>query len=498
MRRSPLEIVLLLVALAVGAAVVLLAIAHADDRFGVDHVSGSWLALAAAAREGVLYPPLADDGFYGGTRWMPLPFLLFAGGDLVTGDLLTGAKLVGALAAIAVLALVALACRRKGAPWAAALALAAAVAASWAGTTVFLGIRGDAVSLALGLGAVAVLERRETRRAAAVAGALCGLAFLAKLSALWAPAALVAWQLRRSGQRAATVAAAFAGTSVASVLLVELLSRGRLSDNLLELAFAGSDDRGRLAGLRALYDLGIRDQRSLWPLLVAAGLVAALALVRRQVGPYELGLGAAVVIALVVLRDTGARENHLLDLTALAAIVAAGAWSPGLLRGRAAAGARVAVAGALVLAVLLAGRHTLGPPVRDVLEGDDASLGKRPLAGLVSAGDCLLAHDPTIPLLLGQRPTVVDPFMLPRLPGDEQVELARAIEERRFDRVALIVRPDVDPFRFNQLDFGPEVAEAIESSYRLVATVQTSPPTYVYVPRAGPREPCAPQPISSW
>jgi hypothetical protein len=199
------------VAAGVGACVLLLAVAHVDDRYGVDHVSGSWLGLAAAARDGVLYPPLFDDGFYGGTRWMPLPFLLYALSDLVTGDLLAGAKAVGYTAAAAVLALVVLACRRRGAPWAAALALGAAVAASRAGTTVFLGIRGDAVSLALGLGAAAVLERRETERGAAVAGLLCALALLAKLSAVWAPVAIVAWQLGRSWRRAAVAAGSFAG-----------------------------------------------------------------------------------------------------------------------------------------------------------------------------------------------------------------------------------------------------------------------------------------------
>src|SRR5262245_14405971 len=67
--------VLLAAAAVVGVCVLLLGVAHVDDRFGVDHVSGSWLGLAAAVRDGVLYPPLHDDGFYGGTRWMPLPFV---------------------------------------------------------------------------------------------------------------------------------------------------------------------------------------------------------------------------------------------------------------------------------------------------------------------------------------------------------------------------------------------------------------------------------------
>jgi hypothetical protein len=80
--------VLLAVALAVGAAALLLAVAHFGDRFGVDHVADTWLSLAAAVREGGFYPPLVDGGLYAGTRYVPLPFLLDAGVDLVVGDLL--------------------------------------------------------------------------------------------------------------------------------------------------------------------------------------------------------------------------------------------------------------------------------------------------------------------------------------------------------------------------------------------------------------------------
>jgi hypothetical protein len=282
------------------------------------------------------------------------------------------------------------------------------------------------------------------------------------------------------------------------VALAEALSGGRLSDNVAGLALAGSgEERGVFAGVRTFYDLALRDQRSLWPLLLAAGVLAAVTLWRRLAGPYELGFAVSLAVLVVVLRDVGARENHLLDTTALAAVVAAGAWSPGLARGRA---ARVAVGAAVVLAVALAARHTLLPPVRDVLSGDDAAYDARPFGSLVTGRDCLLAQDPSVPLLLGQRPVVLDPFMLPRL-EDREVdvgELVGRIEERRFDRVVLFVRPDVDPFHFRRFDLGPEVANAVQRSYRIVETAPTEPPSYVYAPRAGPRVGCRPAALDDW
>jgi hypothetical protein len=489
--------VLLAVAAAVGACVLLLAVGHVDDRFGVDHVSGSWLGLGAAVRDGVLYPPLHDDGFYGGTRWMPLPFVLYGAADLLTGDLLTGGKLVTYAAALAVLVLVVLACRRRGAGWPVALVLAAAVTASWAGATVFLGVRGDAVSLALGLGAVAVLEGRETTRGAVVSGVLCSLSLLAKLTAVWPVVAIVLWQLGRSRRLAGLVAAVFAGATALLLGLTELVSGGRFGENVVGLAFAGSgDDRGVFQGARTFYDLALRDQRSLWPLLLIGTALAVVALVRRRVGPYELGLLVSLAMLLVVLRDVGARENHLLDATALAAIVAAGAWDMEL--GRLTTTVRVAVGVAAVLGIALAARHTLLPPARDVVSGDTAQYDPHAFDAVVGEDACVLAEDPTVPLLLDQRPVMLDPFMLPRLGDEESAELAERIRERRFERIVLTVRPDVDPFHFRSLNLGEAVASAIERSYRLVATVPTDPPQYVYAPRAGPRTPCRPRSIRSW
>ena len=54
------------------------ALAHVDDGRSVDHVAGTWMALATAANAGTLYPPFYEDGYYGGTRFAPLPIVLQA------------------------------------------------------------------------------------------------------------------------------------------------------------------------------------------------------------------------------------------------------------------------------------------------------------------------------------------------------------------------------------------------------------------------------------
>ena len=86
---------LVLVSAGVLGACVLLAAAHVDDRYKLDHVSGARIALAQYVNEGTLYPELDDGRFYGGTRFMPLPVLLHAAVAKLTGEYLVSGKLLG-------------------------------------------------------------------------------------------------------------------------------------------------------------------------------------------------------------------------------------------------------------------------------------------------------------------------------------------------------------------------------------------------------------------
>src|SRR6187551_2812517 len=106
---------MLLVATLAILAWLFLAFTHLHDRFNVDHVSGTLLALTDRAREGVLYPPFFDGQTYGGTRTMPLPILLYAAATTMGSDILAPAKLVDLLASAALVALLIVVLRHRGA-----------------------------------------------------------------------------------------------------------------------------------------------------------------------------------------------------------------------------------------------------------------------------------------------------------------------------------------------------------------------------------------------
>ena len=159
------RIALLAVASACAAGVTLLALAHVDDRYELDHVAGAWMALAQRLADGTLYPPLYDGEQFGGTRFAPLAISLHGGAARLTGETIVSGKLVSAVAFAAVLALVWAHLRRAELGRPESIALLASLLVAPVGLLAALGIRGDAPALALGLGALLCALRAAGRAA---------------------------------------------------------------------------------------------------------------------------------------------------------------------------------------------------------------------------------------------------------------------------------------------------------------------------------------------
>ena len=116
---------------------------------------------------------------------MPLQFVLHAGFAQIFGDYLQAGKALS----LAVTAGLALALwgvfRRLRAPAWLAIALLACVLVSQVGQLGSLSIRGHALPVALQVAALGRVARRPDRRSLVVAGLLCALALLTKLTAVW-------------------------------------------------------------------------------------------------------------------------------------------------------------------------------------------------------------------------------------------------------------------------------------------------------------------------
>ena len=485
---------LLNVALALTAAVALLSVlvlaaAHLHDRYNVNHAAGSWLALAREAHDGTIFP-LFEHGIYGGTRFMPLPILAHAGLSELTGEYLVSGKLAALLGAAVLLALAYLVLRRLGCSRILSAGFVGVLAVTPAGLLAITGLRGDALSAAIQLGAVALVLRTVSRRAVLAAGVLCGVALFAKLSAVWALIAIAAWLALNHRHRLAEFAAAFGGSVAVLFLAFELASDGRMLRSLESFGFAGGSSGTAFSGVSTFFQLLTSRAEAIWLLFPLALVACALGLARRRPTLLQLAFLVEIPILFVVLRDIGADYNHLIDLAVLTVLVVGELGATMSKR----AGDATLVAALIPILVILGTLESLRTEVKpearqtvkELVGNHPDAYPRYPLAAYVGRGDTMLSEDPTIPLLLGQHPVVDDPFMLQRMQSSHSewvAQLRTRIQRRAFDKLVL-VRPLSDKAWFARSDFGTELADAMRRSYRLQAAVAGSPESYwVYVPR---------------
>jgi hypothetical protein len=469
------------------------AVAHAHDLFGLNHIAGSRMDLASYARHhAAIYPPLFDGHHLWGTRYMPIPLLLHAGLSFLTGEFLTSGKLLSYLAMAAIVVLVYVALRRERVPRGWSLSLASVVLLTQSGFVVGTAIVADGVPVALQLAAVLVATSR-VRSRVPLAAALCALALFSKQSAVWAPVAICAWlwiqQERPSVWR-------FAVSYVSGVAVLfgtfMLVTHGRFL-SVLALTFAGESAVGSAVGrpVTLLHWFPVR-AAPIAILLPFAAVAVARGLRSRRPTAWHLSLIVATGILLVVWTDAGTEYNHLIDVVVLISLVAGGMWAkdaatPGRLRPDRAVTAVLVVA--VAWAMLFSNDQLMAKAVRDALGSTSAVRSDRwsvqPLRSTIPAGSTLLAEDPTIPLMLGREPVVEDAFMVPRI-GRSHPEyvrwLVRQIGAKSFDHIVLEKRMDRAPsWWYGSLQFGPDVIHAVAAYYRFEARVGAY---VVYVPRA--------------
>lgn len=453
-----------------------LAVSHLHDRYGVLHVQGAWMGLAQYANDGVVYPPLFDGEHYGGTRWMPLPILLNAAAARVTGEYIVSGKLVGLVMTAGLLGLVVFTLRRLGSSRALSFALAGAIMATHTGRIAGTTLGGDVLPVVFQVGALVVATSARMGPALIVAGILAGLAFASKATGVWAALALFTWLgLSRRWRDLAVFGGVFCVTVILVLGAVELISGGRFSENLLVSTFAGVG--GGVGPIRApnqlLYQLA-NFGLAVWVLIPFAVLGLLTASRLREISAYHLAFTWALLLLLVTYTDVGAGFNQLLDVTVLTVLTV------GHLAGRLdVSGLRthmgVALALVLIWGITTGGVLTLVPDIRRTVEGEPLGYPMHPLADRIRPTDEILSEDPYVPLSLGRRPVVLDPFMLRRLdrvdPGAIDALIER-IENHEFAYVSTIeplTHDDGDSWANNdwwgEFHFGLRVVNALRRSY---------------------------------
>ena len=489
-----LKVGLIMIGVAGIAGWLALALVHMNDRYMVGHGAGEWMALARYANEGTLYPPLSDGVRFGGTRYMPLPIVVNAAAARLSGEHLASGKAVAMVLFAALLILVFIALRRLNCPIPLAVALTGLLPATNTGLLAGSTIGGDVLVVVLQLGALLAMNaavRRQVPAAFAAAGMLSGLAITAKLTGFWSVLAVLSWSVFQRDRRGLLWFSIACG-AVASLTLgfVQWMSEGRFLTTFMTFAFAGTG--GPVGWIRAPNQFmlfGSRDITAVW--MVAPFAVAALLAARRlpALTLYHHALGWSLLLTLVVFTDMGTGGNQLLDLAVLT-ILAVGSLASRLPRDGVHA---VSLTTALSFAVAwggITGIRGFVPDLRAALVSKRTGEvpprhDPRPLATVLTPSTTLLTDDPTIPVLLGQPPVVLDAFMLRRL---DEVQprlvdgLIARIARHEFEYVALITPLEEDDFWWQHYHFGLRIVEALRNAYVFDSFAEGY---YLYRPRPG-------------
>lgn len=269
-----------------------------------------------------------------------------------------------------------------------------------------MGARGDLLPAALSFCGLAFCAglREESRLPRIVpASALFALAFAAKATSVFGAGASVIWLLV-NGRRRQALQLAFLTAAIAGALIgiAEWASDGRFLENIFACGSAGGNWRtalqAPLALLSNLYDT------ILMHFLLLAGIVLWIS--RRQcLREFPTIILAVTLLGSVMIFATpGTDRNHLLDLFVTLVVVAAAGV---VFR-------HVSIAlGGVVLAIICVSSvvdRTANEYSEDRV--DRISIYRRAIEATARGEGPLLAGDAMFPLLAGERPVVLDVWML--------------------------------------------------------------------------------------
>jgi hypothetical protein len=312
---------------------------------------------------------------------------------------------------------------------------------------------------------------------------------MSKLSAIWAPIAIVVWLMRRDRGRLGLFTTSYTVLVIISFVVFGWVSEWRIIENVFGLSTAG------ITGVRSVavapyrfVHLLVAEGTAMWAIVPLAGISVWYTSRRGSGSIWVLSTLCALGVTVAVLIDVGTGSNQLVDLIVLIALVigesAGRAGADEASMGVTAAPIAALTGVTLFWVVATSSVVTLAPPVLAVVQGEEAAPSD-PLANVTEEGSSILSEDPYVPVSLGLTPVVLDPFMLPRLasqvPGAIP-DLVRRIDRREFDLVVLVepLEPLDRPW-WTELELGTEVVRAIARSYVFVGALDGY---FVYEPRS--------------
>lgn len=477
-RRFSLLIGLCVIALSLYQAKALIAI-YSNQGFEVDRTMAPAVltTMAVDLVNGVFYRPLVGPDGYGGTRYMPLYFILQAGLMKLGFSPMTASWSLSVLSLIALLSSVyfILHIMRVKRPliWAGTLYVLLSATTQF----VFSSMRLDALAVAfnlLGIGLSLHLLNIPRPNAVQIgAMILCfGLAFITKVSMIHGAITVILFYALNNRRRLALLT----GVSLTALIAIAIMVFQFASNREFMTSFmtTGLANGGLIDLIKApfiWYKLCLHSPGSLLTILLAwAVLLSGLVSPKRDL--LSLFLWVTSIIVLLLFGSPGTSHNHILDLYIAAVIYLVVRIDKGEIQ------PKPALAYLTIAAVISSGlqindlsdKANYYRNTTKLAEVKRLLTAHQVLTPLPGSGP-ILADNPWLPLLLEERPYVLDQFMLGIVNQRNPTNLERFRNQirKQFFRAVVIENPQVhldDPKRAEPL-MGCDLTQELLQQYQI-------------------------------
>jgi len=450
---------------------------------GISFASGVMITMAADLKDGVFYRPLFDSGGYGGTRYFPLYFCLHALLLKLGMPVLLSAYLLSAAAIILLVLGTFRLLKELGVePWLAACSAGALLAAS----SMHLSLstpQADGLAAALNVWGLAAIARpAHSRRRILLASLLFTLAWSAKLTTVFGLAAAFIWMVAKGYRRVAWLLAA---ETCCGYLMVAgamiLASQGRVVDVFRACASGGTDWRFIASGPSRMESMAVYTDPVLvlFAVLGFAVLVSLVFASKLLQNLPALFLIATMVVTLMIFGSPGTAGNHLLDVQ-VAAVILLAAWVANAASPLQRQLGVCALALLTVIAAVPILRH-----VKTWSRWYHPHQFQLVIEVIGPTNKPILSENPVIPVLAGQQPYVLDPWMVQLLRTHVPGFAEPLLERLRNQAFSAVVLSSGDPAQqggrswYDSTSFGPGFVPALIENYRLAEVIDND---WVYLP----------------
>jgi len=445
----------------------------------VDATSGAWMTMAQDLAHGVLYRPLIGPEGIGGARYFPLSFSLHALAIRMTGDTVWSGFAVAACAMALLMGGVYALARRIGATKTLACACAAFVLVARPAQEGLLAVKGDVLAAALNVWGLAVCAGAIGGAGLLASALLFALSFATKVTSVSGVGAALVWLMAtgRVRQAGALLGCTAAGMSLVLATMY-LGSHGLVFDIFRASATAGGG-LGQL--LQAPFTLARQARRVPETLVfIQLGFAAALVFLVRPrplQNPALLFFVAVFAVTTVIFGSPGTDTNHFIDLHVASILLVASWISAQRAPWSDFGGAALLVAALAASLSLVSGLANAKGEQRRGAVADALRL-------IPDRSKPILAENPLVPIVAGQRPYLLDAYMLRVLVERDPAfgdPLWADLRRHRFAAVVFENDPAIGRARSLYREIlGQRFVEAVEQSYEPAGQVGTRT---VYLPR---------------